>query len=82
MLEEKKTLYSLRDITIIPSVESEITSRSECYPKKLDILGRSEKLPIIAAPMSSLINNNNYKWFEDSGFNAIIPRNIDIKTRL
>lgn len=73
----KKKLYSYNDITIIPSVLSYIDSRSECNPYL-----ENKMLPLFTAPMSSVVNEGNFSIFEDNGINAILPRNIDIKTRL
>ena len=73
----KETLYSYNDITIIPTARSFIESRSECDPYLLDM-----KLPLFTAPMSTVVNEDNFDIFEDNGINAILPRNIDIKTRL
>lgn len=80
---KKETLYSLRDITIIPTVLTSIKSRSECNPYREDIdSGEKEFLPLITAPMSCVLNETNYKEFQDSRINTIIPRTVDIKTRL
>jgi hypothetical protein len=39
-------------------------------------------LPLFVAPMSSVINDKNWRIFHDHKINTIIPRNIDIETRL
>lgn len=70
-------LYSYNDVTIIPNVLSMINSRSECNP-----FLENGKLPLFTAPMSSVVNEGNFNIFEDNGINAILPRNINIETRL
>lgn len=78
-----KMLYTLGDITIIPSEISLITSRSQCIP----FVGKLENpregfYPIIVAPMSSVTDDKNYKTFWDNKISCIIPRNIPIEKRL
>lgn len=69
-------LYSLKDITLIPAIVSDINSRSECNPFY------GNHLPIFSAPMSQIIDEKNWEEFDSNGVNTIIPRNIDIETRL
>lgn len=71
-------LYSLQDITLIPATVSEISSRSQCNPHADDF----GMLPLFVAPMSSVIDDKNWRTFHDHKINTIIPRNIDIETRL
>jgi IMP dehydrogenase/GMP reductase len=70
-------LYGLNDYTIIPAVVSNIKSRKEC-----DTYTKERTLPLFAAPMSSVIDDNNYTKFNNAGINAVIPRNVDIDKRL
>lgn len=72
-----KTLYSLDEIVLIPSVISEINHRAEC-----DCFDLNGKLPLFIAPMSCLVDGNNFTKFEDMNFNVIIPRTVPIKDRL
>ena len=69
-------MYSLQDITLIPSAISEISSRSECNPYYTN-----NKLPLFVAPMSQILDENNWKTY-DKYVNTIIPRNIPLETRL
>lgn len=81
---KKETLYSLRDISIIPTTLTSIKSRSECnaYRPRIDG-GDEEFLPLITAPMSCvLVEKKDYKKFQDSKVNTIIPRTIEFKDRL
>lgn len=77
MLKEKIG-YSYNDITIIPSVISNISSRSECNPFIDQI---DNWLPIFTAPMASVVNEDNLDDFIKNGIVPIIPRNIDIERR-
>ena len=72
-----KMLLSFNDICLIPAVVSEIEHRSECNPY-LD----NEMLPLFTAPMSSVINENNWQMFKKNKINTIIPRSVDWETRL
>ena len=71
--------YSYNDLTIVPSVISNITSRSECNPFIEDTENR---LPIFASPMASVVSENNVDIFLENGITPILPRNIDIKIRI
>lgn len=81
MLTEKM-LYTLADISIIPNQLSAINSRSECSPYCNNIEQTEIGLPLIVAPMSSIIGDSNYKVFKENKISCIIPRNIPIQTRL
>lgn len=69
-------LISFNDICIVPSVISEIEHRSECSPFNHDGM-----LPLFTAPMSSVINEQNWTTFHDNKINTIIPRNVDLEVR-
>ena len=68
--------YSLNDISIIPASVSVINSRSECCPYYGDGM-----LPLFTAPMSSVVDLNNYKLFKQNKINPIIPRTINFEDR-
>ena len=70
-------LLSFNDICLIPAVISEIEHRSECSPY-LD----NGMLPLFTAPMSSVIDENNWKIFKENKINTIIPRSVSWETRL
>ena len=84
MLDTKKMLYGLDDVCIIPTMQSWIDSRSECSVT----FENSDKLPIFVAPMSCLVNYQNYpeitrlRMYTQKGngtpvcarINAILPR--------
>ena len=67
----EKVLYSLDEIVLIPSSVSKIQTRSQCDP----FYGGC-KLPLFIAPMSCLVDDNNYMVLEDFGFNVIVPRTV------
>jgi len=58
------------DISIVPEILSDISSRSEINPF-LD-----GKLPLFTAPMDTVIDENNIKDFEENNINICLPRNI------
>ena len=70
--------YSYNDVTIIPSIISDINSRSECNPFANSI---NNLLPIFTAPMASVVNEDNLDIFLKNGIIPIVPRNIDIERR-
>lgn len=76
MILEKQGL-SYADLTIIPAVISKIKSRKEC-----NIFYEDGNLPIFAAPMMTVVNEHNYKIYEDNKINVIIPRTVKYKQRI
>ena len=75
MIVEKKG-YSYNDLTIIPEVISNISSRSQC-----EVLNEDNMLPIFASPMTSVVGCNNLQIFKDNKITPILPRSVDIETR-
>lgn len=78
-------LFTLDDIVLIPAVFSKIKHRSQCSPyiREHSLLPETNnKLPLFTAPMSCVINDENYTIFKNNGINTIIPRNVHINTRL
>lgn len=74
---ENHIKYSYNDVTIVPSEISEISHRSEC-----NVLLENEKLPIFTAPMSTVINEDNFELFNMNSINTILPRNVELNTRI
>ena len=68
--------FSYNDIAIIPAPLSTVEHRSDCNPFLNDGM-----LPIFTAPMSTVVNTENFDLFEHYKVNAILPRSIDFKTR-
>lgn len=62
-------LYDFDDILIEPAVLSPITSRSEINCR--NILGT---LPLMTAPMDTVVGENNFHLFKEHGIVPILPR--------
>ena len=80
-----KQLFILDDIVLIPAVFSSIKSRQQCSPyvREHSLLpGTNAKLPLFTAPMSCVIDADNFNKFKNVGVNTIIPRNVHLNTRL
>ena len=76
MALRKEIKYSYNDIGIVPAVTSEIEHRKDCDPF---IDG---KLPLFTAPISSVLDESNFNLFEENGINAILPRTVNLSTRV
>ena len=74
----KDIKYCYDDIAVKPAVISHIRHRSECYPFRLMPIGYDDEptLPIFTAPMSTVVNEKNFKLFEKNNIIPILPRNI------
>ena len=68
--------YGLNDICLTPEVVTNIKSRSEC-----DCYNVDNMLPLFTAPMNSVINTENYGYFQNHKINTIIPRGISYQRR-
>lgn len=62
-------LYDFDDLLIEPAILSKITSRKTINPRT--IWGT---LPIMTAPMDTVINENNFHLFRDNGIVPVLPR--------
>ena len=76
----KEPKYCYNDIAIIPAIKSTIEHRSECNPF-IEQYGESY-LPIFTAPMSTVVNEENFKLFEENHIIPILPRNFPLETRI
>lgn len=72
----KETKYSYNDLTIVPAIISEIKSRKEVNPF------HGDNLPLFTAPMSAVINEENWVNYENNKINPIIPRTVNIEKRI
>ena len=70
-------LYSLDEICLIPATQSCVESRSD-----VTVFTTKNRYPLFTAPMSCLLDENNYKQYDDAGINTIIPRSVSWETRL
>ena len=75
-----KVGYELSDISIVQTPISPIEHRSECNPYRT-IAGR-EMYPVIVSPMASVTDENNYQVWLDNKFMCVIPRSVNINTRV
>lgn len=66
---EKK--FDLKDISIIPAIESKINSRSEC-----EIIQKDGFLPLMTSPMDTVICKDNVKTFIKNRIIPCMPRGI------
>ena len=71
---KKEIGYAYNDITLVPTIISDVKSRSE-----INCMDVNKRLPIFVAPMSSVINEKNYDVFEQNGLYTVIPRSVDFK---
>jgi len=77
LINEIKLSYN--DIGVKPAIKSRIEHRSQCNPY---VWGVNITLPIFASPMSTVVNKQNFGLFEANNIIPILPRNIDLNTRL
>lgn len=69
--------YTYSDLTIVPAIKSQISSRTECIPTYNDGM-----LPIWAAPMTPIIDSYNSNYFNRCGIRTIIPRSKDLRKQM
>jgi len=72
----KDMKYSYNDITIVPAPITTVEHRTDCNPFLDDGM-----LPIFTAPMSSVVNEENFNLFEENKINAILPRSYSFEKR-
>lgn len=80
MILENKIGYSYNDVTIVPSVTSKVISRKTVNPFIMTNKNNN-MLPIFTAPMSCVIDEHNYKQFEDNHILTVIPTTVNIDKR-
>jgi IMP dehydrogenase/GMP reductase len=69
MNENMNLLFDFDDLLIEPAVLSKITSRSEINPH--NIMGN---LPIMTAPMDTVVGENNFHIFKENKIMPVLPR--------
>ena len=69
----KEIKFDLNDIVIIPAEESFIDSRKQCKVYQEFEYDR-ETLPLMAAPMDTVVSLSNYQLYMDNGIIPCIPR--------
>jgi len=65
--------FDFNDIVIMPEQTSKIRSR-----KEISVFDENNKLPIIVAPMDTVIDEDNYHVFLDQNIYVCIPRGADL----
>lgn len=73
----KSIKYCYDDVAIMPTVTSCVEHRKQCKP-----YDENGFLPIFTAPMSSVINSENFELFEKNNIYGILPRSEPYETRL
>jgi len=64
-------LFDFDDIVIVPKVMSSINSRKDVNPFHFDGF-----LPLMTAPMDTVVDLNNMNIFKENKVNVVLPRNI------
>ena len=77
-------LLDLDDITLIPSVINNgwRNNNQINYLTRDIVSGIPESLPIFTSPMPAVIDEKNWKLWTSNKINSVIPRTVNINTRL
>jgi IMP dehydrogenase/GMP reductase len=70
----EKLKWDLNDIVLIPSEQSEISSRKECQIESDFTYGA--RLPLMASPMDTVVSGQNYTKYIQQGIIPCIPRGL------
>jgi len=63
--------FDFKDITIVPETLSSISTR-----KRIDILNKDRKLPLMVSPMDTVVNEFNCNLFLNHNFEVCLPRGV------
>jgi len=72
MNELFETLYDFDDILIEPAILSKISSRKDVNPRNV-----LNMLPLMTAPMDTVIDENNFRLYRMHGILPVLPRTND-----
>ena len=64
--------FDFNDIVLVPKAQSEINSRNECNP--FTIFEGCDMLPLMAAPMDTVVSPENFMFYIKNGIIPCIPR--------
>ena len=67
----KEPKFDLNDIVLIPAEKSDISSRKECV-----ITNGHKELPLMAAPMDTVVSKKNYMKYVINSITPCIPRGL------
>jgi len=65
----KNVKFDLRDIAVIPTVQSEVNSRTECKTRY-----KNGSLPLMASPMDTVVCNKNIEKYLEYNIIPCLPR--------
>lgn len=75
--ETNKTYYAYKDVTILPSIVSNIEHRSQCNPYY-----DNGMLPLFTSPMDTVVNEDNFSSFYNESIIPILPRTVEVNKRV
>lgn len=79
-------LLELSDITLIPRELNDGWGNNKKINYLIDspeeVTGINKSLPIFTSPMEAIVGVDNWKIYQDQGIKPILPRTVDINTRL
>jgi IMP dehydrogenase/GMP reductase len=78
-MKDMERKFDLDDIAIIPTVVSEINSRSEC--QIFEYFSDQKNLPLMASPMDTVVCEKNLSRYINEGIIPCMPRGIYAKDR-
>lgn len=73
----KEMKYSYNDIAIVPAIKSNVEHRSECNPFTGQF--NNSDLPIFTAPMSTVVNEQNFNLFEKTILYQFFQETLTLK---
>ena len=74
MLISKKEKFDFNDILLVPEIYSDIESRYKDINPYLNDLRKT--LPLLTAPMDTVVSKDNVNTFLNNGIGVVLPRTI------
>ena len=75
-------LLGLSDIALVPAQLNQGRLEGKYNYSVKDIADGTVSLPIFTSPMDAVVNETNWRLWNDNGIRPILPRTSDIKVRL